>query len=405
MTYSGRLTTQTGAPMSGVVSISATFWDSEFSGSQRGELFSFSSVFLAEGIFTIYFPFTGSQVQEIFGDGTSPAFIEIVAEGKTYPRQKFNYVPLAMRVPVDGKSLRFSDMNGKLAIKGTDTATSGSVLVSDGNGGVKWDSVSATNFTAKTLSNTEPTANQVLTYQNGRWVAATLSANGTFTSPIKITAGKGLNGGEITTYGTISLADTAVTAGTYTRANIVVDSQGRITNASNSPAIIDSDISATADIAQSKIAGLTTALSGKQESIIAGTVNEYFRGDKTWQPLNTETVAESGTALYFTDARARSSLTGAAPIAYSITTGIISMPQANGATNGYLSSADWTTFNAKQNDLGYSPVNRAGRRRAARGLFRPCDATGRDSLTLSQRHAGTKNPGFSHPPQGPGYRS
>ncbi len=34
----------------------------------------------------------------------------------------------------------------------------------------------------------------------------------------------------------------------------------------------------------------------------------------------------------------------------------ISIPQATSSVNGFLSSTDWTTFNNKQNALGFTPV-------------------------------------------------
>jgi hypothetical protein len=49
----------------------------------------------------------------------------------------------------------------------------------------------------------------------------------------QINTGTGLTGGPITTTGTVSLANTGVTAGTYTNATVTVNAQGQLTSASS----------------------------------------------------------------------------------------------------------------------------------------------------------------------------
>lgn len=94
----------------------------------------------------------------------------------------------------------------------------------------------------------------------GRITAASIAAvtNGTVTS---ITAGTGLDGGTITSNGTISLANTTVTAGNYGSStavpSITVDAQGRLTGASNVTIVATqvnlSNTSATATFATSEL--------------------------------------------------------------------------------------------------------------------------------------------------------
>ncbi len=53
------------------------------------------------------------------------------------------------------------------------------------------------------------------------------------------------------------------------------------------------------------------------------------------------------------------SLSASSPLSYNSGTGAFSISQANGSTNGFLSSTDWTTFNNKQNALT-NPVTGTG---------------------------------------------
>ncbi len=100
-----------------------------------------------------------------------------------------------------------------------------------------------------------------------------------------------------------------------------------------------------------------TAFSNKEDAITASTSDSYYRGDKTFQVLDTSVVPENG-AFYFTDARAREALsvTGA-PLTYDEVTGEFGISQSDIVTDGYLSSVDWNIFNEKQSAIGYIPLD------------------------------------------------
>lgn len=82
---------------------------------------------------------------------------------------------------------------------------------------------------------------------------------------------------------------------------------------------------------------------------------------------NTATAGTGSTAVspgyYYWDGTAwqriqsgSQALSATAPLNYNSGTGVLSISQANGSTDGYLSATDWTTFNNKQNALTFGNV-------------------------------------------------
>lgn len=86
-------------------------------------------------------------------------------------------------------------------------------------------------------------------------------------------------------------------------------------------------------------------------------VNGYTTGSIV---LTSSDIAE-GTNLYFNNTRVRTAvdafLTGDLPINYNSSTGKIGITQSAINSNGYLSAADWNTFNNKQNSFTSQSAN------------------------------------------------
>ena len=132
----------------------------------------------------------------------------------------------------------------------------------------------------------------------------------------------------------------------------------KVSQLTSKPSVLTTDLFPIADpttgqLYKTTISDLGTAI-GSGVSSVNGLVGAVV--------LDTDDIQElvSPTNKWFTDTRARAALSASSPLTYNSGTGAFGIQVANGLQNGYLSSADWTTFNAKQaalNGTGFVKIS------------------------------------------------
>lgn len=260
------------------------------------------------------------------------------------------------------------------------------------------------------VSATAPSNNQVLQYDGAQYIPATLPA-----APVTSVAGRTgaiiLSSSDISGLGNSASRNVGTAAGT-----VAAGDDSRITGALQSSSVFSGDVSGISSaISVNHVGGKTsaevaTSVNDTQAATSANTVSTIVKRDASGNISASSVSATNASTqnVYVYDASNTNSIRIKAPVAAfsnyvltlpldagtngqvlqtdgsgnltwinpstgsvtSVTAGAplsssggttpnITIAQANGSASGYLSSADWTSFNNKQAALGYTPLNAA----------------------------------------------
>jgi hypothetical protein len=148
--------------------------------------------------------------------------------------------------------------------------------------------------------------------------------------------------------GTSSTTGTVTSVAALTLGTTGTDVSSSVANSTTTP-VITLNIPTASDTNRGLLSSANwTTFNNKESAIGAGTTSQYWRGDKSWQTLDTTAVTEA-TNLYYTDARVRAAVslttTGSSGSAtYSSLTGVFNVPTYTLSGLGGQAQLDGTGF-------------------------------------------------------------